>query len=1307
MKFFKKTILLLALVLVPGTGAFAGDNYLFRLIDASCGLPDNNIRNVLMLPDGRVCIQSPAALIFYNGSTCRSYSFDNRIIPYSEYSGQNGMWYDSRNDRICLSSRDYIWAFDIQKEVFDYQIVSNPVSDKIYIDSFSDLWVFSQDGTITVEDASGVSEVSLGQHRDSILAVGEYDNSLWMYCACGTLLGYNRRISKLVTIDKLPLTEDMRLASRIQMAISGKGRIFLMSDKSILTIDIPTGKSGLLCALDSRSKDLYTSIAVDTMDRLWIGTARSGVSIISPDGTRTSLPYMEAKDGRRIQKNTDISRIYADSRGGVWVATQEEGLLYWHKDIHRIKCRNSSGLKSRQHDESVKCLLETEGGNILMGTVNGLLEYNPSTESFSVPCPELADKICISLYRDRQGSIWVGTFYDGMYRLSPDGKVKHYSWPEEVSVDVSYLNRTPNRNCVRAFAEDSKGRFWLSVYGGLGIFDKNSGELSLLRDSIDGIDDYMVLRQMQMLPGDMLLASGDNGRLCFDCAADTLVTRPRFGSTPMMTQSMMDSRGCLWLAQPEGLCMMSASGCLFTVMPGTRIMSLVEDISGNVWASSFNGISRISPVKISPSDYDFAISSYTVRDGVDCGTFFQNSAMVHSGGRIYFGGTRGICIIDPASMFLTDYGVAPVFSSFSASGAEKDISSGNVSLSSGENYLRIAFTNLNYAVPEHTLYRYKLEPFDDAWHFLTSVELGTAEYSFLPPGKYVFTAQAAMNGLDWSPVSTLHLEVRPPFYSSIAAYVLYALAALLMLTCIILYINVRARRRMNEKIEQENRRKQDELNEAKFQFFTNISHELRTPLSLILLPLERLMEKFKDGPDGAALETIQRNAEELTLLVNNILDFKKLGSYEMKLNAVVGDFVEFCRSIVSNMSDAAAKKGLELKFISSDGIGMIPFDAKLMKSALDNLLWNAIKFTPEGGSVTLRLSRNSSTELRVEVIDTGIGIPEGEEEKIFDRFFRSDNAESTSGSGLGLHMSKNFIELHGGHIFASSRPGKGSVFTILLPVTQCETVADELPLQPYGDKEKRAKVMVVDDNAEFRSYLASELSQDYSVVMAADGKECLDLLKKDSPDIIICDVMMPVMDGLQVSKAVKENVDTSHISVILLSARLSEDVRQKGYETGADAYLTKPFKMSMLQARIRNLLDDRKKRISSFSRKAEISPMHLTITTVDQKLMARIMDKLEKNMGNPDYSVEELASDVGMHRMNLYRKIQSLYSMTPSDFIRTMRLKRAAQIIRDDPNLTVSEVAEMVGFNTTKYFTKYFKELFGTVPSQYGKDKEN
>jgi DNA-binding response OmpR family regulator len=370
-----------------------------------------------------------------------------------------------------------------------------------------------------------------------------------------------------------------------------------------------------------------------------------------------------------------------------------------------------------------------------------------------------------------------------------------------------------------------------------------------------------------------------------------------------------------------------------------------------------------------------------------------------------------------------------------------------------------------------------------------------------------------------------------------------------------------------------------------------------------------------------------------------------------------------------------------------------------------------LKFTPEGGSVEVRLSDAPGREVRLEVADTGIGIPEADLPQVFDRFYRSVNAGDALGSGIGLSLVRQYVEMHQGSVSVTSEKGNGSTFTVLLPTDLEENVtlkADDESI-PEETQEKTVpagsgkRILVVDDNADFRQYLCDELSADYRVSTAADGEDCLRKLPEVRPDIVVTDVMMPHMNGFELTRRIKENVDTSHIAVILLSARMSEDIRTEGYECGADSYLTKPFQMEMLQARIRNLLDEREKRIRSFSGSAEVSPMHVTVATVDQKLMARITDKLEANMDNADYSVEELASDVGMHRMNLYRKIQSLYGMTPSEFIRTMRLKRAAQLLSDDPNLSVTEVADRVGFNTPKYFTRYFKEMFGVLPSQFGK----
>ena len=499
----------------------------------------------------------------------------------------------------------------------------------------------------------------------------------------------------------------------------------------------------------------------------------------------------------------------------------------------------------------------------------------------------------------------------------------------------------------------------------------------------------------------------------------------------------------------------------------------------------------------------------------------------------------------------------------------------------------------------------------------------------------------------------------------------------------------------------------------KFRFFTNISHELRTPLSLILLPLEKLLKEEEDPEKLETLRTIHSNATELLSLVNHLLDFRRLEMGGEKLHLIKDDIGEFTVNALEPFRQAFARKGIRFTYENNlEGPLIMAYDSSQYQKILNNLLSNAMKFTPEGGSVDVELGNAGDRWIYLKVSDTGIGIPEEDLDKIFNHFYRSQSSDNRPGSGIGLSLVKQYVDMHGGKLSVSSQLGEGTTFRIELP---SDLAVDEKDMEKPEDGDKtapaeaapdkagaaRPRILLVDDNAEFRKYLSRELSGSYQVEEASDGKECLERVSAIQPDVVICDVMMPQMDGFEVTKSLKENIETSHIPVILLTARASDDFRLEGYENGADAYLTKPFKIEILEARIRNLIEERQKRIKSFSRKADISPMHITITTVDQKLMSRIMESIERNMDNPEYSVETLASDVSMHRMNLYRKLQSLTGMTPSEFIRTMRLKRAAQLLTDDPNLNVSEVATMVGFNTVKYFTRYFKEMFGVTPSQY------
>jgi len=1211
----------------------AQPHYEFRMLDASRGLPENNVRGMLMLPDGLMCIQTSSYLCFFDGASCRNYRWDPVEVPYAEYSGQNHLSYDASSDRVILRTRDHTWAFDRSSRSFLYDL-PQPSQEE------------GEDSGLFFPDAT----------------------------------------------------------SRSESARTSDGRRWFMSDKRIVQYHPKTGQLTEQEAIPSGSDDLFTSIAVDKEDNLWVGTARSGVRIVYKDGTVYRLPRLERIDGRPVYPHTDISKIYADPQGGVWIATQQEGLLYWHKEIIRIRTVHAGSLAGGEMpDESVKCLAEGPDGKILVGTIHGLLRYDPKTRRMDIPFQELSDELVISLFVDSAERIWVGTFYNGLYRIE-GGKVRHYSYPQQSNVDISYQHGTPNLNCVRVLKEDAEGQYWISVYGGVGRFDPDSGEIGLLRDSHPELARYMIIRDIFLKEDGSFVAAGDNGRFRFHPSSDSVDRIDTLNAYTLTNQILQDSAGRVWLAESGGLSLRDTLHGNRPVTESGMVMAMTDDGLGHLWASSTSGIFRMG---IAP-DGSFTRTDYGQPDGVDCGAFFQHSVLRHSDGKLYFGGSSGFCVIDPSSMVLSDYGIPPMISSFRVNGEERPAE--NVVLDHNETSLEFSFTNLNYANPTHAIYRYRLDGFDRQWHTVTSVPQGTVGYTFLKPGTYRFRLQAANNGTDWSPETVLPIVIRPPFYRTTWAWILYALLLSAAIVGAIRYFYRQEERKMQQRAAAEQRRQEEELNQMKFRFFTNISHELRTPLSLIILPLESLMKEKEGSAEFPRLETMHRNAKSLLDLVNHLLDFRKVEMGGEKLFLAKGNFADFLESLVAAFRDGAEKKDIRLVFNDTSSNPVMAFDGTMMQKVVNNLISNALKFTPEGGSIEVTLSDAPERELRLAVADTGIGIPAADLPHVFDRFYRSGNSGEAVGSGIGLSLVRQYVEMHQGRVSVTSEEGNGTTFTVFLPTDLEGSLSggdgpspeQEAALETVPAAGRR-RILVVDDNADFRRYLQHELSRDYDVFPAADGEVCLRKLPSVRPDIVVTDVMMPKMNGFELTRRIKENVETSHIAVILLSARMSEDIRTEGYECGADSYLTKPFKMDMLQIRIKNLLEEREKRIRSFSGSAEVSPMHVTVTTVDQKLMTRIMEKLEANMDNADYSVEELAADVGMHRMNLYRKIQSLYGMTPSEFIRTMRLKRAAQLLGDDPNLTVVEVADRVGFNTPKYFTRYFKEMFGVLPSQYRK----
>ncbi len=1322
----KLSILFLGVCL--SIAASAQENpYLFRLLDTESGLPDNQVRNMTMLPDGMMCIQTSSMLNLYDGSSCRSYAYNPIEIPYTEYSGLTSTFYDRKDNLLWCTTRDNIWIFNLNTREFEYDIRSRlsgygfegDDAAGLFIDDDDDFWIMSDGGELWFcNRRSGAAEkISLPEGMTTPIVFEQYNDIIWMLSLNGTLAEYDRGIKTFRSVKRNLIRENN--SSHLDIEICSKGDVWIMYNKNLLCYNPKQDEIQEFDRIRLGKRDLFTSMAMDHEDRLWVGTARSGVSIVScNDKSVTTLPYLEQKDGKKIYHHTDISQIYADHRKGVWVATLSEGLLYWSQDIYNLHTINGGSLSGGQMpDESVKCMTEDKDGDILIGTIKGLLRYNPKTNSMNIPYEELKDELCISLYRDSRDRIWLGTFYNGAFCID-NGRIRHYWWPEYNTVDASYLDSSPNYNCVRSFYEDDKGNFWISVYGGIGKFDPETGDISMLRDRHPEIERFMIVRDICTHKDGHLLVCGDNGSFIYSPEEDKVWLSEN--DNRQSNQAIADDRNLLWTATAGGLAVTDLDNDKEYMVEGTGglgnsgIMSLACDDLGNIWASTFSKISRISAIR-TEEGYNFAVSTFNKEDGVRAGAFFQKSVLKHSSGDIYFGGAHGITAVSPKKLYQENYKTSPVISSVSVNGKTLASSEKELTLSHDESFISFTFSNLNYANPTHTTYKYKLENFDRDWNTIYSQALGRATYTYLEPGDYEFKAIAANNDSDWSEeAATVRITIRPPFYQSDLAYLIYTL--LIIGICFITYkaIVKSARKKLIDKQRQEMQRQRENLDQMKFRFFTNISHELRTPLSLILLPLESMMKEVTDKQMLSRLETMHGNARQLLQLVNHLLDFRKLEMGGEKLELVNGNIGEFTENILNYFRDAADKKGISIEYEDNTHSPIMAFDKAKIQKIINNLLSNALKFTSDGGHISVRLYQSGTEKgdmLSIEVADSGVGIPQKDLANIFDRFYQSRNAADVSGgSGIGLSIVKQYAEMHGGSVHVESEQGKGTCFRIEIPMwlktgdaESVQPMEEDITAEPADitAAEKKYSILVVDDNDDFRNYLSGTLSRNYEVYCAKNGEECIELINRKEPDILISDVMMPGIDGFEVTRRLKTNIMTSHIPVILLTARASDETRLKGYENGADAYITKPFQMELLEARIRNLIDERRKRISDFSKSSDITPSAVSYTTVDEKLMTQIIESIERNIGNPNYSVEELSSDVCMHRMNLYRKLQSLCGMTPSEFIRTMRLKRAAQILKTNPTVSITELAESVGFNVTRYFTKHFKEMYGVTPSQY------
>ena len=768
---------------------------------------------------------------------------------------------------------------------------------------------------------------------------------------------------------------------------------------------------------------------------------------------------------------------------------------------------------------------------------------------------------------------------------------------------------------------------------------------------------------------------------------------------------------------------------------GNFIAAITEDQERNMWVSTSRKVIRVTVASDGKGGYLFDSRAYNSEDGLQNCDFNQRSIKTLHNGIIAIGGLYGVNVFAPdhirynkmlpnvmfTGLSLFDEAVKVGQSYGGRVLIEKELNDvENVEFDYKQNIFSVSFASDNYNLPEKTQYMYKLEGFNNDWLTLP-VGVHNVTFTNLAPGKYVLRVKAInSDGYVGIKEATLGIVVNPPFWMSWWAYLLYAAGLVVVLFLARYRMLKREREKFHlQQIENEVA-KNEEINNMKFRFFTNVSHELRTPLTLIISPLEGMLKETTDELQSTRLQLMYRNAQRLLHLVNQLLDFRKGEMSTHQLSLSEGDIISYVHSVCNSFLLMADKKHIQFSFFSGIDTFSMAFDADKVGKIVMNLLSNAFKFTPEGGRVTVMIEHVTGTPdtLEIKIADTGIGISDVDKEHIFDRFYQADHkgVEETTGNGIGLSLVRDFVTLHEGEVKVFDNIGTGSVFVIQFPVKHVETQV-QLPEETgmsVGDEEDREMkeevreetgrkdfplLLVVDDNEDFRIFMRYSLELQYRVKLAVNGKEAWEMMQEELPDLVISDVMMPQMDGNELCRLIKQDKRTAHIPVILLTARQNTEAKLEGLQTGADDYVTKPFNMTILVLRIRKLIE-----LSRYHRVTQgmidPAPSEIVITSLDEKLIEKAIKYVEDNMSRTELSVEELSRELGMSRVHLYKKLLQITGKTPIEFIRVIRLKRAAQLLRES-QLHVSEVAFEVGFNNPKYFSRYFKDEFGVLPSVY------
>lgn len=1062
------------------------------------------------------------------------------------------------------------------------------------------------------------------------------------------------------------------------------------------------------------SKSKVHSLIEDKDHNLWLGIFQKGLILVP--GISNKFDYYGYKS---IHNNTIgsscVMAIHTDEQATIWIGTDNDGLYAINDQGKQLRHYTHQAGNPQSVPGTILCLYEDSNQELWLGSYfDGLARMNKQTGTCQDATSLLqgnlnAGKPKVScIIEDKNKNLWVGTYGSGLYKINlPTQHVTYYESTRNENDDWS-INRLPN-DWISYLLEDKEGMIWIGTYKGLAV----------LNPQTDNFINYK--KQNNLLPG-------------------------------YVVYSLLESsNGEIWAGTSEGLVCLNKdrlTPVLFTTadgLPSDIICGLAEDEKKNIWISTHQGISKLNPP-------EKKFINYYAGDGLQGNEFTRTAVFKDKRGKIFFGGTNGVTAFYPQDITEIKKEMNVLITGFHVANrpVKKGDKSGNnvitdtavmdteqFTLAYNENTFSIDFSVLEFSNPDRISYQYKIKELGDEW---ISTQPGTnrVTYSSLKPGKYTFSVQARDHN-NFSNIRTVTIAITPPWYQTWWAKVIWGCLGALLIYALTMYILSRIRHRQ----EVMRQKHMEQINEAKLQFFINISHEIRTPMTLIISPLEKLLAEHSEKQPVYLM--IYRNAQRILRLINQLMDIRKLDKGQMHLKFRETDIVGFINDLMQTFNYQAQKKNITFTFEKElEGADSLKvwIDLNNFDKVLMNVLSNAFKYTHEGGNIEVSLKTGHNDAYRgalkdyfeIDITDNGIGIDKNKIEQIFERFYQIDNdmTQSNFGTGIGLHLSRSLVELHHGIIKAENREdGQGTRFVIRLPLgsnhlkaeelenpeeTGSEPTISQLPKDSIYETEEenktneyrkpkaktRYRVLIVEDDEEIRRYTRSELDSDFRIYECTNGREGLETILKEKPDLVISDVMMPEMDGITLCRKIKQNININHIPIILLTAKSKAEDQIEGLEIGADAYIVKPFNTELLRTTISNLIANRERLRGKLvgEQQVEEKITKIEMKSNDEILMSKVMKTINDHLADPTLNVEMLAANVGMSRVHMHRKLKELTNQSARDFIRSIRLKQAANLLREK-NLSVSEVAYATGFSNLSHFSNTFRDFYGISPSEY------